>query len=89
MAGLHPRRKIGTINEGGREILFQSTINVLKQMTDNGGRDTEKDLYGKTCGYKTILSKNTLSQPCPKCGEAIQKEAYLGGAVYFCPECQK
>ena len=89
VAGIHPRRKIGSMNDDEREVLFNSTIKVLKQMTDNGGRDTEKDLYCKTCGYKTILSKNTLSWPCPKCGEAIQKEAYLGGAVYYCPECQK
>ncbi len=89
VAGIHPRRKISTLSEDEKEKLYRSTVSVLKQMTENGGRDTEKDLFGNPCGYKTILSKNTLSQPCPKCGEAIQKEAYMGGAVYFCPECQK
>jgi formamidopyrimidine-DNA glycosylase len=57
-------------------------------MTDLGGRDTEKDMFGHMGGYKTILSKNTLKNPCPNCGNEIVKEAYLGGAVYFCPTCQ-
>ncbi|MZP54386.1 MAG: endonuclease VIII, partial [Bacteroidales bacterium] len=42
------------------------------------------------CGkYKTLLSKNTANKPCPVCGDTIRKEAYLGGAVYYCPSCQK
>ena len=57
-------------------------------MTDLGGRDTERDFYGKFGGYETILSKNTVKNPCPNCGDAIVKEAYLGGAVYYCPGCQ-
>ncbi len=39
--------------------------------------------------YKTILLKNTVQYPCSVCGGAIFKEACMGGAVYFCPVCQK
>jgi len=39
-------------------------------------------------GYITRASKNTLGKPCKRCGEKIVKEAYLGGAVYYCPKCQ-
>jgi hypothetical protein len=39
-------------------------------------------------GYITKASKNTLGKPCKRCGEIIVKEAYLGGAVYYCPKCQ-
>ena len=45
-------------------------------------------LYGDPAGYRTLLSKKTVKDPCPNCGGAIVKEAYLGGAVYFCPSCQ-
>jgi formamidopyrimidine-DNA glycosylase len=58
-------------------------------MTGNEGRDTEKDFYGCPGKYKTILSKNTWKNPCPNCGNPIIKEAYMGGAVYYCPSCQK
>jgi formamidopyrimidine-DNA glycosylase len=53
-----------------------------------GGRDTEKDLFGDYGGYVTKASKNTLGNPCKRCGEPIVKEAYLGGVIYYCPKCQ-
>lgn len=88
-AGLMPKRKIGDIADNEKDTLFYAIVEVLKKMTAAGGRDTEKNLYGKPCGYPTILCKNTLSQPCPKCGGVIMKEPYMGGAVYYCPNCQK
>ena len=58
-------------------------------MVLEGGRDTQTDLYGNDGGYKTILSAKTWKNPCPRCGGTIVKEAYLGGSVYYCSECQK
>ena len=58
-------------------------------MVERGGRDTERDLFGKTGGYQTQMSKNTVGKPCLRCGETIVKEAYMGGSVYYCPHCQK
>ncbi|MBN2863516.1 MAG: endonuclease VIII [Bacteroidales bacterium] len=88
-SGINPKRKKSTISDPELKKLFRSIKVTLKTMTDLGGRDTEKDFFGKNGGYKTLLSKNTVQQPCPKCGELIRKEAYMGGAVYFCPSCQK
>jgi formamidopyrimidine-DNA glycosylase len=88
-AGLHPKRKKSTLSDFHKAKLFHSLKVTLNSMTDMGGRDTEKDFYGNTGHYKTLLSKNTIKNPCPNCGNAIVKEAYLGGAVYFCPSCQK
>ena len=58
-------------------------------MAAEGGRDTEKDLYGENGGYHTILSKNTVGKPCPVCGSFIKKESYLGGSIYICESCQR
>jgi formamidopyrimidine-DNA glycosylase len=88
-AGMHPKRKKSTLSDFQKAELFHSLKATLNSMTESGGRDTEKDFFGHTGGYKTILSKNTLKDPCPNCGNAIVKEAYLGGAVYFCPVCQR
>ncbi len=88
-AGIHPKRKKSSLTEYDKAGLFKSLRNTLMNMTELGGRDTEKDLFGKNGGYKTILSKNTLNDPCPVCRGSIKKEAYLGGAVYYCPSCQK
>ena len=86
---IHPKRKVGTITDDERENLFHSIKSTLKDMTDQGGRDTDKDLFGKPGGYSAKLSKRTLEKPCPVCGGVIIKEAYQGGSIYFCAECQK
>jgi formamidopyrimidine-DNA glycosylase len=87
-AKIHPRRKMDSLTAVEMEQLFCAVKRVLREMTDRGGRDTERDLFGCPGGYQTVLSKNTVGQPCPACGAPIQKEAYLGGSVYFCPVCQ-
>ena len=88
-AGIHPKRKMKSITEKEYIGLFRSIRDTLAEMTMLGGRDTEKDLFGKAGGYQTILSKNTVGKPCPVCGAAIQKTSYLGGAIYWCPDCQQ
>lgn len=87
-ANIHPRRSMSSVPEQGLEALFLAVTSTLGQMTEQGGRDTEKDLFGQPGGYRTILSKNTANTPCPRCGELICKEAYLGGSIYYCPTCQ-
>jgi len=87
-AGVHPKRKMGTLSAGELDGLFYAVKNTLAEMTRLGGRDTEKDLFGNPGRYRTILSRNTCGTPCPVCGAEIQKAAYMGGAVYYCPGCQ-
>jgi formamidopyrimidine-DNA glycosylase len=88
-ARIHPKRKVNTLTNREKSVLFRSVKSTLGKMTDEGGRDTEKDLFGEQGGYKTRLSKNTLGKPCPVCGEKVVKQAYMGGSIYFCPGCQK
>ena len=87
-AGIHPKRKMGTVSEEEYDGLFRFVKETLLEMTDLNGRDTEKDLFGSPGGYRTLLSKNTVGKPCPVCGAEIQKAAYLGGSIYWCPACQ-
>jgi len=86
---LHPKRKLSTISDLERSDLFHCLKYTLQNITEKGGRDTERDFFGNKGGYKCILSKNTYKNPCPDCGHDIVKEAYLGGSVYYCSECQK
>ena len=87
-AGYHPKKKVKTLNESDKDKLFNSIKNTLQSMTVQGGRDTEKDIFGNQGGYQTNLSKNTVGKPCKKCGSVINKEAYMGGSIYYCPTCQ-
>ncbi len=87
-ARIHPKRKLSVLKQEQKARLFSAVTETLREMTDLGGRDTEKDLYGQPGGYPCRLSKNTLDKPCPLCGGALVRQAYLGGNIYFCPACQ-
>jgi formamidopyrimidine-DNA glycosylase len=87
-AGLHPKRKLKTLADREKGLLYDSIKSTIADMTFQGGRDTERDLFGCFGGYKTKLSKNTVDKPCDKCGTVIKKEAYMGGSIYYCGGCQ-
>lgn len=59
-ARIHPKRKLRNLTEAERERLLSAVVSVLGEMTAQGGRDTEKDLFGRVGGYATKMSKNTL-----------------------------
>jgi formamidopyrimidine-DNA glycosylase len=87
-AKMHPKKKVNTLSDKDKTVLFSSVKTTLSAMATQGGRDTELDLFGHPGGYKTILCKNTVNKPCPVCGTVIKKEAYMGGSVYYCAKCQ-
>jgi formamidopyrimidine-DNA glycosylase len=88
-AKMHPKKRVNTLAEADKEVLFNSVKTTVSAMAAKGGRDTELDLFGRPGGYKTILCKNTVNKPCPVCGTIIKKEAYMGGSVYYCEKCQR
>jgi len=87
-ARLHPRRDITSLT--GRERLrwYHAIRKTLREAIKRGGRDTEFGLHGQPGGYVAILDKRAKGQPCPECGDIIEKVSYLGGSCYFCPTCQ-
>ncbi|MCL2300368.1 MAG: endonuclease VIII [Firmicutes bacterium] len=87
-ARVHPKRKLGSLSRGEFEGLFRAVKETLAEMTALGGRNTEKDLYGRAGGYPCVLSSKTLALPCPRCGGAVARAAYMGGNVYYCAGCQ-
>lgn len=87
-ARIHPKRKLSTLTPDDKHNLYESIRSTLSEMAGQNGRDTEKSIHGHSGGYKTRMSKNTLTQGCPACGTEIRKESYMGGAVYYCPLCQ-
>ena len=89
-ARLHPKRKLKTLSDDDKGRLFNSVKSTLKAMRNDGGRDTEKDLFNQWGGYQTVLSAKSWkrSRHCPVCTGTLEKAAYLGGAIYFCPTCQ-
>ncbi len=87
-ARINSKTKVDTLGASQRKKLFKAVKQTLREMADRGGRDTELDLDGRPGGYRTIMSRNSVGKPCPECGTKIEKAAYMGGSVYFCPVCQ-
>lgn len=87
-ARINPRQTISSLDPEKKDTLFSCTVKILDEMISHGGRNTEVDIFGNPGSYKALMSKETLSDPCPCCGATIVKEAYLGGSVYYCPVCQ-
>lgn len=87
-ARVHPKAKLSSLDDGDMDAIFKSVKTTLADMTEQGGRDTEKDVFGWPGGYNTLMSAKTAGSACPVCGDIIQKQAYMGGSIYFCPTCQ-
>ena len=88
-AKVHPKRKINTLTAEELKGIYDSVIKTISDMASNGGRDTEKNIYGEKGKYRTILSSSNYKNGCPICHSEIKKEQYLGGSIYYCPNCQK
>ena len=88
-AGIHPKTKLAALDTPARQKLYRQVKQSLADMTEKGGRDSERDLFGRPGGYQATLSSKTANKPCPVCGTPIVKQAYMGGSVYFCQNCQK
>lgn len=88
-ARIHPKRTMADLSRKELYQMFRAVKSVLQRMTEQGGRDTERDLFGCPGGYQVVLSKNTVGKPCPVCDTPIRKEQYLGGSIYVCERCQK
>ena len=85
-AKINPKRKINTLNEQDKKVLYQALIDTIKDMVDKGGRDTQLNILGSFGKYQTIM--HTKREDCPLCHNKLTKEAYLGGKVIYCPVCQ-
>lgn len=52
------------------------------------GNGVLQDVLWEARLHPRRMSRLSLDEPCPACGGAKTKEAYLGGSVYVCPACQ-
>lgn len=88
-ARIHPKKRVSTLTDTEKEKLYDSIKTTLLAMYTSQGRNTETDLFGTKGKYVPFLSKDTAGYACPRCGEVIRKENYMGGSIYFCSGCQE
>jgi formamidopyrimidine-DNA glycosylase len=88
-AKLHPKQPIAGLSKEQITNLHSAIVDTVAQAIRMGGRNDEFDLYGKQGRYVRLMDKAAAGRPCRECGTKVEKIAYLGGACYFCPKCQK
>ena len=88
-ACLAPQHPINELTRAQRRQLYNAIVKTVKAIIAKGGRYDEFDLYGNPGKYVRLMDKQAVERPCPSCGRPIKKIQYLGGACYFCPNCQK
>ena len=86
-ATISPKRKIKTLTEEDKVSLYKALQHKVDEIITFGGRNTTSNMFGEKGSYDVIMSND--KHECPKCHEALVKEAYLGGKVIYCPHCQK
>ena len=87
-SGVHPQSKVGALERVDFDNIYATIKRLLANMTELGGRSTERDIFGKPGGYAVRLCAKTLPYPCPSCGGLLVRKAFLGGNIYFCGNCQ-
>jgi formamidopyrimidine-DNA glycosylase len=88
-AHLHPKHPIANITTGKGKVLYDAILKTTHEVIENGGRYDEFNLFNQRGNYVRLMDKNSKGHPCPECKTEIEKMQYLGGACYFCPNCQK
>lgn len=87
-ARLSPKHPIDDLNTDQRHQLYTAIQDTVQEIIAKGGRYDEYDLFGQPGKYERKMDKKSAGQPCPVCGTPIKKIQYLGGACYYCPNCQ-
>lgn len=87
-ARISPKRKTMDISPAERQKLFDAINSTIEEAIQLGGRYDEVDHFGNKGRYIRLMDSKTKDTPCTICGTDIQRISYLGGACYFCTQCQ-
>lgn len=90
-AGVHPERTLGSLTEAENQRLAQAMREILQASIAQRGTTFRDYVDGNNekGGYQEFLRVfQKLNQPCPNCGEQIQRIRVAGRSSYFCPHCQ-
>jgi formamidopyrimidine-DNA glycosylase len=84
-ARLSPFATMGSLNDEQRRRLIESTRLVLEDATERE-RSRTGGLPAKMGNHFKIHNHN--GQPCPRCGDTLQRVSYESREVVYCATCQ-
>jgi len=93
VAGLHPLRKADSLTAGEVERLYRAIRMVLRQAIDSRGTTLEDERYLDAEGWPGAYGERLrvyrrVGEPCPRCGEPIERIVVGGRGTHVCSRCQ-
>jgi len=88
-AKFHPGRKINTMSDVDKDLLYKAICDEFQEASDLGGIVQERDLYNNPGRKYDFLVGYKEGKPCPVCGTEISKIKVANTACYICSSCQK
>jgi len=88
--GLHPRRRVQTLNSAETEELYRAIRDVLAKGIEHGGttfRDY-RNARGAIGDFQSYLAVYGRKGELCSCGSVIEKSVVAGRGTYYCPSCQ-
>lgn len=90
---LHYDQPANTISTATFNQLTAAIQKILKDAVAQGGTSFDeqyKNVNGESGYFDVSLNAYGMTnQPCPRCGTAIKREAWMNRGSHFCPKCQK
>lgn len=88
-ARLSPITQTGKLNEEEWERLFNATKGTLTQWIDRFNTEAEKSFPEKVTAFRPEMAVHgRYGQPCPVCGEKVQRIRYADNETNYCAQCQ-
>lgn len=90
-AKVNPKKRVNKLSKEKLKKVYENIRPVLKKALELKGTSTNE--YRKPTGDKGGYTKERKvyqreGEPCPRCGEPIERVKISGRSAYFCPKCQ-
>jgi formamidopyrimidine-DNA glycosylase len=88
-AQLSPVTLTHRLSDGEWNCLFAATRNTLQHWIDRLRQETGAGFPERVTAFRPEMAVHgRFGQPCPRCGEKIQRIRYADNETDYCPRCQ-
>jgi formamidopyrimidine-DNA glycosylase len=92
-ARVHPEQPTESLSRARARVLLAEVRVVLLKALGEGGTsfDAQYVNVNGQSGYfsHSLAAYGQQGRPCPRCGTAIVREAFMNRSSHFCPRCQR
>jgi len=90
-AKVHPLRRASTLTDAEAAAVYEAMREVIGEAIDRHGTSVRDYVDGE--GRRGMFAEELRAygrtgQPCPRCGEPIERLMIGGRSSHFCPKCQ-